>query len=63
MLDKVTNTRTTFHCPRFRCGSRNELLLAVQLEYIKPGSLEVALGLLTEIRKMSAAIVNKINAS
>jgi four helix bundle protein len=40
-----------------------QLLIAVQLEYIKLESIEVALGLLTEVRRMSAAIVNKINAS
>ena len=39
-----------------------QLLLAVQREYINTESIEVALGLLTEVRRMSAAIVNKINA-
>jgi four helix bundle protein len=33
-----------------------QLLLAVQLEYIKPESIEVALGLLTEVRRMSATM-------
>jgi four helix bundle protein len=40
-----------------------QLLLAAQLGYLKPCEIEVALGLLTEVRKMSAAIVNKINGA
>lgn len=37
-----------------------QLLIAVELEYIKPESIAGALGLLTEVRRMSAAIANKI---
>ena len=40
-----------------------QLLIAVQLEYIKSEAIDVVLGLLTEVRRMSAAIANKINAS
>lgn len=40
-----------------------QLLIAVQLGYLPPEGIEAAVGLLTEIRKMSAAIANKINGA
>jgi four helix bundle protein len=40
-----------------------QLLLAVELDYTKPEAIAPILSLLTEVRKMSAMIVKRINES
>jgi len=42
---------------------KTQLLIAVELGYIQRESIKLSVGLLTEIRKMSAAIANKITGA
>ena len=41
--------------------AESQLLLAVELEYLKAEDLNVALGLAAEIRRMAAALANRLS--